>query len=276
MPKKKIAMKQLRLDIKSNAGGTGKTTLATHIAYMLGMKGYSVTVIELDPLGSLKIFTGAFSKIEDPPLQQTLAAVLADDFNGQYPLLPVWKDKVSNVNVILGGKPLEESIQEIYSYERKYYLLQDRLEDYPLSSDIIIFDNPGGLEPMGLVALAAATHILVVMECEYKALFGSAGLVDWFYNKINSLRLRPEPEILGFVPSQVNTKKVAAHRHIGAEIPKQLQELGIHCFSPIRESNHFINASGVGLPVHLFAPGSEACKDFNPIVSKIIELVSKE
>ena len=264
----------MRLDIKSNAGGTGKTTLATHLAYILGAKGYSVTVIELDPLGSLKIFTGAFSKVEDPPPEQTLAAVFRDDFQGNYPLFPIWSNNIRNANVILGGSPLEESIQRVYSHSRKYYLLQDRLEDYPLDSDIIILDNPGGLEPMGMVSLAAATHILVVMELEYKALYGSAGLINWFYSKINELRLRPEPEILGFVPSQVNIKKVAAHRNIGEQIPHQLQALEIQCFPQIRESNQFINASGVGLPIHLFAPGCEACKDFDPIVAKIIELMS--
>ncbi|BAZ33944.1 cobyrinic acid a,c-diamide synthase (plasmid) [Cylindrospermum sp. NIES-4074] len=274
--KKKAVKRKIRLDIKSNAGGTGKTTLVTHLAYMLGAKGYSVTVIELDPLGSLKIFTGAFSKNQDPPPEQTLAAVLRDDFKGDYPLFPIWDNKVKNVNVILGGAPLEESIQKVYSHSRKYYLLQDRLEDYPIESDIIILDNPGGLEPMGMLALAAATHILVVMQLEYKALYGAASLINWFYDKINELRLRPEPEILGFVPSQVNVKKIAAHRNIGAEMPNQLQEIGISCFPPIRESNQFINASGVGLPIHLFAPTCEAIKDFNPIVAKIIELMNQD
>jgi chromosome partitioning protein len=274
--KKKAVKRKIRLDVKSNAGGTGKTTLVTHLAYILGKKGYSVTVIELDPLGSLKIFTGAFSQTEDPPPEKTLASVFRDDFKGNYPLFPIWENKIHNINVILGGAPLEESIHKIYSHSRKYYLLHDRLEDYPLESDIIILDNPGGLEPMGLVALAAATDILVVMQLEYKALYGSAGLINWFYDKINELRLRPEPKILGFVPSQVNIKKVAAHRNIGEEIPNQLQELGISCFPPIRESNQFINASGVGLPIHLFAPACEAIKDFDPIVTKIIELMSQD
>lgn len=274
--KKKAVKRRIRLDIKSNAGGTGKTTLVTHLAYILGKLGYSVTVIELDPLGSLKIFTGAFSKIEDPPAEKTLAYVLRDDFKGNYPLFPIWDDKIKNVNVILGGSPVEESIQRIYSHSRRYYLLQDRLEDYPIEADIIILDNPGGLEPMGLVALAAATDILVVMQLEYKALYGAAGLINWFYDKIIELRLRPEPRILGFVPSQVNVKKVAAHRNIGEEIPHQLKELGIYCFPPIRESNQFINASGVGLPIHLYAPACEAIKDFEPIVTKIIELMSQD
>jgi len=274
--KKKAVKRKIRLDIKSNAGGTGKTTLVTHLAYILGTQGYSVTVIELDPLGSLKIFTGAFAKTEDPADEQTLAAVLRSDFTGNYPLRPIWENKVKDVNVILGGAPLEESIQNIYVHSRKYYLLKDRLEDYPIESDIIILDNPGGLEPMGMLALAAATHILVVMQLEYKALYGSASLINWFYDKINELRLRPEPEILGFVPSQVNVKKIAAHRNIGEEIPHQLQEIGISCFPAIRESNQFINACGVGLPIHLFAPGCEAIKDFDPIVNRIINLMNQD
>jgi chromosome partitioning protein len=272
MKNHKKATRQIRLDIKSNAGGTGKTTLATHLAYALGSKGYTVTLLELDPQGSLKVFSG----LDNPLPEQTLAYILSEEFAGNYPLTPIWKDAVKGINVIQGGIALERSIKEVTLHERGYYLLRDRLEDYPLESNVIIFDNPASLEPMGLVALTAATHVIVPIQCEYKAVDGAGGLVEWFYNKIQTLRLRPKPEILGFVPSRVDLASVAAHRNIVKILPQQLEQIGIHCFEPIRNSNEFINASGSGLPLQLYRPGNPACQDFEPIVAKLVELLHEQ
>ena len=44
----KKSKRQIRLLIASNAGGSGKTTLAVHLAYEVGAKGYKTTLIELE------------------------------------------------------------------------------------------------------------------------------------------------------------------------------------------------------------------------------------
>lgn len=277
--------RQLRIAIESNTGGSGKTTLATHLAYALGKKGFRVVLIDLDQNGSLGLFTG---KPTIPAKETSLAAVFEPTFQGNYPLMPIWKDHLDTVHVLQGGAPLEEVIRSLHLYERKYEVLKDRLEDYPLAADVVILDTPASLEPMGLIALAASTHILVPLKPEYKDSFGAAGMVNWFYQKIESLRLRPRPEILGFVPSRVNPAKFAAHRNllgvdkqgkarkdieITETIPYQLQQMGITCFPPIKESGFILSASGTGLPVHLYQPGDVIVKSFDPIVSSIIKLL---
>lgn len=276
---------QIRIAIESNTGGSGKTTLATHLAYALGKKGYKVVLIDLDQNGSLGLFTG---KTTSAQREDSLAGILDSEFQGNYPLIPIWQDYVDGVQVIQGGAPLEEVIRSLHLYERKYEVLKDRLEDYPLDADVVILDTPASLEPMGLIALAAATHILVPLKPEYKDSFGAAGMVNWFYQKIESLRLRPKPEILGFVPSRVNVAKFAAHRNLlGLDskgktrkdieltdtIPYQLEQMGITCFPPIKESGFILSASGTGLPVQIYQPGDAIVKSFDPIVDRIIKLL---
>ncbi|MEP1080136.1 ParA family protein [Leptolyngbya sp. PL-A3] len=282
MPK---AAQQVRIAIESNTGGSGKTTLATHLAYALGKKGYKVVLIDLDQNGSLSLFTG---NAATPQREESVAKVFDSDFRGEYPLEPIWKDYVENVQVIEGGAPLEDVIRGLHLYERKYEVLKDKLEDYPLDADVVILDTPASLEPMGLIALAASTHILVPLKPEYKDSFGAAGMVNWFYQKIEALRLRPKPEILGFVPSRVNVAKFAAHRNLlGLDskgkprtdidltdtIPYQLGQMGITCFPPIKESGFILSASGTGLPVQVYQPGDAIVKLFDPIVARIINLV---
>ncbi|MBD2089078.1 ParA family protein [Microcoleus sp. FACHB-1515] len=282
MPK---AVQQVRIAIESNTGGSGKTTLSTHLAYALGKKGYRVVLIDLDQNGSLSLFSG---KATTPEKRQSLAIVFEQDFKGDYPLLPIWNDHIDTVRLIQGSAPLEDVIRSLHLYERKYEVLRDRLEDYPLDADVVILDTPASLEPMGLIALAASTHILVPLKPEYKDSFGAAGMVNWFYQKIESLRLRPQPEILGFVPSRVNVAKFAAHRNLlgidkqgkprtdidlNETIPYQLQQMGITCFPPIKESGFILSASGTGLPVHLYQPGDAIVRSFDPIVSRIIDIL---
>lgn len=277
--------RQIKIAIESNTGGSGKTTLATHLAYALGKKGFKVVLIDLDQNGSLGLFTG---RTASPQRENSLAGILDSNFQGNYPLIPIWQDYVDGVQVIQGGAPLEEVIRSLHLYERKYEVLKDRLEDYPLDADVVILDTPASLEPMGLIALAASTHILVPLKPEYKDSFGAAGMVNWFYQKVEALRLRPKPEILGFVPSRVNVAKFAAHRNLlGLDIkgkprkdieltdtiPYQLEQMGITCFPSIKESGFILSASGTGLPVQIYQPGDAIVKSFDPIVTRIIKLL---
>jgi chromosome partitioning protein len=285
--KKKTVKKQIRLTIASNAGGSGKTTVATHLAYAIGAKGYKVTLIELDQNGSLCIF----ARLVPASMEQSLAAVFKKTFTGDYPLVPLWTEHLSTVTAIQGGKFLEESIAEIYNYNRRHYTLKDRLEDFPLNSDLIIFDTPASLEPMGLIALAASTHVLVPIKPEYKDTGAFAGFLDWFYSKVDDLRLKPQPEILGFVPTRVDLYGVGAHRDIlGLDkkgnlrtdiepertLPFLIKQMGIRCFPYIRESNYYLKASGSGLPLNLYRPGYDASEDFKPIVTSLIKLMTEE
>ena len=47
---------QIVIAILANAGGVGKSTIATHLAYGLSQQNISVTLLDLDPQRSLDIF----------------------------------------------------------------------------------------------------------------------------------------------------------------------------------------------------------------------------
>jgi chromosome partitioning protein len=260
-------MPQIRLAVLSNAGGAGKTTLSINLAYLMGLKGFDVALLDLDPQGSVSLFAG----LPRPDPQSTLAAVLADDFRGNWHLVPVWGQK-SRVQACQGEMTLIKTINELVLHERGAYLLADRLSDYPLPHDLVIFDCPATLGPLPLIALAACTHLIVPLQVEPKSVDGSSKLLEWFYHTIRRLRLKPEPQILGFVPSQYD-KNLAIHRNIWESLVPQLSKLNIPCFPPIRFSAEFKNASAKGLPLGSYRPGNPAVKDFQPIVTSLITAI---
>ncbi|WP_013334996.1 ParA family protein [Gloeothece verrucosa] len=259
-------MQQLRLAILSNAGGSGKTTLATHLTYLLSIAKYSVATIDLDPQGSINVFCG----LPRPDESQTIAAVLSNDkFSGDWPIVPLWNNKgVKSAYACQGEKILEKTSNELVLHQRGAYLLGDRLDDFPLKQDVIIFDCPATLGPLPTIAITAATHILVPVQVEPKSTAGASKLLEWLYEKFGILRLNPRPKILGFVPNQYD-RKIAIHRTLLEQLSPMLSELGIHCFNPIRSSSEFKNACALGLPLQLYRPSHPACKDFNPIIKAL-------
>jgi chromosome partitioning protein len=281
------AKRQIRICIASNAGGSGKTTAAVHLAYAIAHRGFRVTIIELDISSSLSTFTGLPM---NPEPQESLSAVFEVDFAGNYPLKAVWAEKIDGINAIQGGETVERVIREIPLNPRGHYLLQDRLEDYPIDTDVILFDTPATLEPMGVVALAASTHVLSPIKPENKDAEGFAGFIRWYFRQLSELRLRPKPEILGFVPNRVNWAETAMHRNflglnkqgklrtdidLNDTLPVLIKEMGIHCFPAIRQSNYYLNASLERLPLQLYRPNCDATNDFDPITDKIIELLTE-
>lgn len=280
-------MKQIRIAIASNTGGSGKTTLATHLGYLLGRAGLRVILIELDGNGSFDIFTGT-DEIDSDDTENSIAKVLLEDFDGKYPLVPVWEDHTSNVQVIRGGPPLDAAVRGLHIHHlRPYEILKERLEDYPLDADVIIFDTPASLEPLGLLALAACTHVLVAIKPEPKDSKLSAKMITWFYRNVKKLRLKPHPEILGFVPSRIDlsmalhrnllglTKKGEVNEKIAVEktLPHTLDQLGYLCFPAVHESGFFLSASNEGIPVQIHRPGDKVSKSFQSIAEKVIFLV---
>ncbi len=169
---------------------------------------------------------------------------------------------------------LTQTADELVLHKRGAYLLSDCLNDYPLKHDLIIFDCPATLGPLPLMALAASTHLIIPVQLEPKSIQGAAHLLEWYYYHCKHLRLKPSPEIIGFVPNQYDSRR-GAHRQMLAALPEQLEQMSIRTFSPIRDSAEFVNASGQGLPLHIYRPGHPAKDDFQEITSYLINLIGK-
>lgn len=260
-------MKQIRLAILSNAGGSGKTTLTTHLTYLLAKKKLGVVTFDLDPQASVTLFAG----LPKPQPEQTISEILKNDrFTGDWHLQKIWADKVKNAYICQGDINLVKTINELVLHDRGVYLLDDKLTDYPLNHDFIIFDCPATLGPLSTIAVTAATHIIIPIQVEPKSTGGASKLLEWLYERFRALRLKPEPKILGILPNQYDSKR-AIHRTLLEELKPLLVQLQIPCFEPIRFSTEFPNASAVGLPIHLYRPKHPACGDFDSLVNQLIK-----
>lgn len=259
-------MHQIVLSILANAGGVGKTTLATHLAYELGRKGISVALLDLDPQHALDVFCG----LPGADNSASMVHVLSADFAGRWPFVPTWN--MEKIQVCQGHNGLIKMSNDLVTRRRGSYILSDRLQDFPLPHQVVILDCPATLGMLCENALAASNFVLVPVQLEMKSVSGAADLVEWMGATGYDLRLNPYPRMLGLVPSLYD-KNCALHRQYLNELPLVGEQLGVNVYPPIRESSNFRNASAHGLPIHKHRPSHAACMDFQVIVQDVVKLI---
>ncbi len=160
---------------------------------------------------------------------------------------------------------------DLPSRTAKEYVLQRAIKKFPPPADVVLIDSPTSLDILSYCALAAATHILIPTPMSIK-MAGVNLLIQNIRVHIEELGLDPPPQFLGGVPMMV--AKNADQQLFSAEIEEVLGEQGIPCFPMIRENKHYENAANRGVaPLYLYRPGSDASKDFEPIVKAIKNLV---
>jgi chromosome partitioning protein len=259
-------MAQVVIAVLANAGGVGKSTLSVHLAYEVSKRKLMVALLDLDPQRSLDVFCG----LEAAEAENTMPKVFAKDFKGDWVLVSAWDEE--RIEVCQGHPSLADTANDLVIRKRGEYTLADRLHKYPLPHDLVIIDCPATLGMLNVNALAAATHILVPIQLEMKAISGSAELIEWCINTSEELQLDPKPPILGFVPSMYD-EAVAMHRQYYSQLPAIAEQLNVKLYPKIRSSNEFKNASAHGLPLHKYRNKHPACKDFKQIADDVVELI---
>lgn len=260
--------KKIRLAIMTGAGGVGKTTLSVNLGYEVARRNKKVAIFDLDPQGSINV---ACRLNKTPPPKDTTAWIYSGFFEGEYKLIPVWEENVKDLSVFQGGSPLFK-IMPMLAQQEGIFALRDALEQYPLEQDLVIFDCPATLETLPRTALAAATHLLIPLVPDPKAIDGTRVLLDWYLKSCSEMNLDPMPKILGFVINDV--EKGAEHQRLMEAIIPKYQERGWTVFGPVRHYTSFVNAWSEAVPLRVHRTTHPALEALEEIRDKIIEEIN--
>jgi chromosome partitioning protein len=258
-------MSQIRIAVLANAGGVGKTTLVSNLAYILSQQKISVAIIDLDPQRSLDTFCG----LPEVLPEHSTVGLLGENFS-TWNLSTPWE--IDNIALCQSHPQLSKTAQEIVTRKRGEYILADRLEDAPLPHQVVLIDCPATFGTLCENAVAAATHLLIPLQLEVKAIAGLNDLVEKVVDLSKALKLKPRPPIMGLVPSLYN-KDLAIHRQYAEELPEIAQMLGTKAYPTIRLSAEFKNACAYGIPLRKYRPGHPANGDFTELTKDIVQLV---
>ena len=163
------------LTVSNQKGGVGKTTTTVNLAAALASVGAQVLVIDLDPQGNASTALGVPHTAETPSIYE----VLIDEF----PLADVIQTSPESPNlrcapstIHLAGAEIE-LVSQVAREHRLNTALDDYLRNLEERLDFVLIDCPPSLGLLTINAFAAASELLIPIQCEYYALEGLSQLL---------------------------------------------------------------------------------------------------
>ena len=242
----------------NQAGGVAKSTLTLNLGYHLSILGQKVLLVDMDPQASLSIFMG----LEPENLEKTIyEAILIGN------PIPIHHNihgmDIAPANINLSGAELELVVADMRDIR-----LKDALKPIKKRYDFILIDCPPSLGILSYISLVAATHVLIPIQTQYKALKGTELLLK----TIRRVKERANRglKIAGIVPTLHDSRTVQAQMSLES-IQQQLAKLG-SVYSPISRSVAFVDSSQEHLPLALYNRSHPALKILTEIANHLIEV----
>jgi len=247
------------ITLLNQKGGVGKTTTVINVGAALSRCGLKCLLIDIDPQGNLSQSAG-FDDLYDSDLT-TYEVLQGEDINkaikakvGEYPydILPT-DIRLSSAEI------------ELVNADRRNYLLKDALGKLRKKYDFVIIDSPPSLNILTLMAITAATEVIIPVQAQYLPLKGVAQLRDTI--DVVRERFNPELEIGGvlvtFYHSNYNLDKdvlEALEQAFGHKVFK----------TKISNNNKLAEAPSHGKDVIAYSPRSNGSKQYQALAKEIL------
>ena len=173
--------------IVNQKGGVGKTTTSVSLAAALGLAGYPVLLVDLDPQGNATSGVGVTKDDRDRSIYPLiLGQAEVEDC--------IRVTEFQNLSLIPSHPDLTGAEVELISFLGREYRLRDALSPIKDKYPFIIIDCPPSLNILVINALACADELIVPIQAEYYALEGISqlmGAIKLVRERLNSnLRIR--------------------------------------------------------------------------------------
>ncbi len=243
--------------VANQKGGVGKTTTATNLGACLAELGHRTLIIDLDPQANATTGLGL-----DP---RALDVSMYDVILRELPL----EDCIEATDVkhlFVGPASLDlagAEIELVPAFSREHRLkraIQAVVEDF----EYILIDCPPSLGLLTVNALAAASEVLVPIQCEYYALEGLGQLLRNVELVRKNLNPSLEVSTIVLVMYDARTKLAAqvvdeVRRHFGEKVCRQV----------IPRSVRLSEAPSFGQPIITFDPASRGALAYRLLAKEI-------
>lgn len=245
-------------------GGVGKTTSCLNIGAALSRAGKRVLLIDADPQANLTISAGIQLKEDEPTVYDVLkgAAAISSTIKrkpgAEYDIVPA--------DIMLSGADIELS-----SVPGREMILKECLAAIAGSYDYILIDCPPSLSVITLMALTAATGVIVPVQAHYLALNGVAQLLETI--KLVQKRMNPQLEIDGVIVTLYDARKL-----LNKEVFESLNEAfpGKVFETTVSSSIALAEAPSAGNDIFQYKPTSKAAKQYEALAGELLERMKAE
>lgn len=243
--------------VANQKGGVGKTTTAVNLGACLAELGHRTLVVDLDPQGNASTALGVNIRALDTSMYDVLLhdVPLEDCIEGS----TVRNLFVAPASLDLAGAEIE--LVPAFSREMKLRMAIDSIkEDY----DYVLIDCPPSLGLLTVNAMAAASEVLVPIQCEYFALEGLTQLTSNVALIQKSLNPTLEISAIVLVMYDARTKLSDAvaddvRAHFGDKVCRQV----------VPRSVRLSEAPGFGQPIITFDPSSRGAIAYRQLAKEV-------
>lgn len=190
----------------NQSGGVGKSSLTMNLGYHLSKyKKNRVLLIDLDPQSSLTVFMGL-----DP---DELSSTIKDSIVEAKPITP-YPEMINRVKLVPTDIHLAAAEMQLFTAFSREQKLKNVLNPIQKDYDYILIDCPPSLGLLSILALTAATHLLVPIQCQYKSFKSTELLLSTIIQ--TKEEINPTLKVLGFVPTMLDTRTAQESRMLQA------------------------------------------------------------
>ena len=157
------------ISFSNQKGGVGKTTSAVNIAASLGILGYKVLLVDLDPQGNATSGVG----ISKRNLGTSINDVLVGKASAKETVV---ETAYENLSIIPAHISLAGAEYNLYQGNGAERVMKNALDAIKDDYDYIIIDCPPSLSMLTINAMVASDGIIIPMKCEFYSLEGLAQL----------------------------------------------------------------------------------------------------
>jgi chromosome partitioning protein len=245
------------LAIANQKGGVGKTTTAVNLGAALAELGYRVLVVDLDPQGNATTGLGINSR----NLDATLYDVLLHDVPIDDAIEPTSLRNLFVVPATIDLAGAEIELVPVFSRELR---LRRALEAVADDFDFTLIDCPPSLGLLTVNGLAAATEVVVPIQCEYYALEGLGQLLRNV--KLVQTNLNPPLEVSTIVMTMYDGRTRLAEQvvsevreHFGARV----------CRNVVPRNVRLSEAPSFGQPIIVFDSASRGALAYRELAKEV-------
>ncbi|MFZ4827818.1 MAG: ParA family protein [Phototrophicaceae bacterium] len=260
------------LTLLNEKGGVGKTTLATHIAAGMAIRGYRVCLADADAQGHAGVSLGLAK-------EAGLYNLLVRDMSFREVLREVPKDwylpsNASNTEGNLYVIPSNQETRSIATQISDAFTVVNRFKQLEGVFDLVVFDTSPTPSLLHGSIYLATDAIIYPTKCEYLSF-------DGLFESLTH-RQRVEParaqwglgpiEVLGVVPMMFRAQ-TALHQENLTYLREQYGEL---VWNEIAMRTQWAEASNFNQLVYTYAPSSEATNEMWRIVDRVERYLTHE
>jgi chromosome partitioning protein len=245
------------LAVANQKGGVGKTTTAVNLGASLADLGFRTLVVDLDPQGNATTGLG----INARDVASSIYDVLLNDALMEDTIEPTSLKNlfVAPANLDLAGAEIE--LVAAFSREMR---LKRAIDSVQADYDFVLIDCPPSLGLLTINAFAAATEVLVPIQCEYYALEGLGQLI----RNVELVRksLNPALELTTLILTMYDARTKLADQvvdevqsHFGNKVCRQI----------VPRNVRLSEAPSFGQPIIVFDPLSRGAQAYQALAVEV-------